>query len=124
MALSKIEVIVKMCLTILQAGVYDVIDQQILIQAFSKDLVEELGRTDVRALGQKLFGWEGSPPLGIRKILVENQDGRAHWDESRVLEKSVARNWWVHGSFCRWKYVIWSCPGEDDEEHFRSALFT
>jgi len=33
-----------MCLTILQAGVYDVIDQQILIQAFSKDLVEELGK--------------------------------------------------------------------------------
>ena len=34
---------------------------------------------------------------------------------------TVARKWWVHGRFFRWKYEIPSAPGEEIDKHFWSV---
>lgn len=91
---------------------------------FASILWNSLGITDDIAIGRKLLGWDGSPPLWMRVISAENQDVGPLWDIKRILENRVARKWWAEGRFLKWKYVIWSVPGEEDGEYFCSILFT
>ena len=69
----------------------------------------------------KLLGWEGLSSLGIRMISTWYHDGGPFWEDSKILVNTVARKWWVHGRFFRWKYEIPSAPGEDVDKHFWSV---